>query len=450
MTAKPRKRLAVLTERKPRGRTAHHRDVLSAYAWVVAVGGMVLGLLCAFAWRSGGGWPLLVQAGFMGGIVAGSLLCLRFLAAQRSHLAFLVFMVPSTVGCTWGTIHANGAVVSVYVLGYGLLAFLAVFLYPGRRIALSVMLWVVVYALAIGLRLTGWVPVHETPVDSLMLVVAPAMELVILVLAGRITIGRLEESHQRLEEINVGLEHTVAECTLELRRALADSERLLLNVLPREIAARLQGGEEAIADSHGAVSILFADIVGFTRMAAAADPIALVGLLNDIFSEFDRLAEEHGLEKIKTIGDAYMVVGGLPQHRPDHAEAVALLALDMRESLVQLSREHDTPLNLRIGIHTGPVVAGVIGRSKFSYDLWGDAVNIASRLESHGEPGRIQISGVTRDHLGPGFVTESRGSIALKGRGQFEAFWLSGFQPDVDADLDVAVSALHGTGSTAG
>jgi class 3 adenylate cyclase len=429
MSENPRRRLAVLTERRPRGRTGHHRDVLSAYAWVVALGALVLGGLCVAGASSGGGWPLLVQAGFMGCITLGSLLCLRFLAADRSHLAFLVFVVPSVLGCTWGTVHAPGAVVAVYVLGFGLLAFLAVFLYPGRRRALSLALWVGSYLGAIGLRLTGWVPVHETPVDSVMLVVAPAMELAILVLAGQITIGRLDESHARLETINVGLEKTVAERTLELRRALADTERLLLNVLPREIATRLQGGEEAIADSHGAVSILFADIVGFTSMAAHTDPVALVGLLNDIFSAFDQLAEKHGLEKIKTIGDAYMVVGGLPHHRPDHAEAVALLALDMQHSLIQLSADHHVPLNLRIGIHTGPVVAGVIGRSKFSYDLWGDAVNIASRLESHGEPGRIQISGETRDHLGAGFITEARGAIALKGRGQFEAYWLCGISP---------------------
>ncbi|MCB9785717.1 MAG: adenylate/guanylate cyclase domain-containing protein [Deltaproteobacteria bacterium] len=365
----------------------------------------------------------------MAGIVIGALLCLRRLRQGRTDSAFVVFMVPSLLGCTWGIVHAPGAVVAVYVLGIGLLAFLGVFLYPGRWTFAAIGLWLIAYGVAIGLRLSGLVPVHATPIDDAMLVVAPALELVILVLAGRITIGRLEESHERLEEINVGLEQTVAERTLALRGALAESERLLLNVLPREIAMRLRGGEEAIADAHAAVSILFADIVGFTQLATRIDPVELVGLLNRIFTEFDELAERHGLEKIKTIGDAYMVVGGLPEPRDDHAQAVARLALEMRSALAELGRQHGAPLDVRMGIHTGPVVAGVIGRSKFSYDLWGDAVNIASRLESHGESGRIQISAATRDALGAGFHTERRGTIELKGRGEFEAWWLSDAPP---------------------
>lgn len=410
----------------PQERATHHLDVLGAYARIVAVGAVVLGGLCLLSWQQGGGWPLLLQALNMGAIVGGSLLCLALLAWQRTGLAFAVFMLPSIVGCTWGIVHAPGAVVAVYVLGIGLLAFLGVFLYPGRSLWLTVGLWVVVYLVAIGLRLTGVVPVHATAIDQIMLVVAPAMQLVILVLAGRITIGRLDDSQRRLEAINRGLEQTVAERTDALRSALAEAERLLLNVLPRGIAARLRGGEEAIADAHAGVTILFADIVGFTALASRVDPVALVGLLNDVFTEFDHLAERHGLEKIKTIGDAYMVVGGAPQGRSDHAEAVARLALEMHGVLREISDRHDIDLDLRIGMHSGPVVAGVIGRSKFSYDMWGDTVNIASRLESHGEPGRIQLSSATRALLGDGFDAELRGTIVLKGRGPVEAWWLLG------------------------
>ena len=393
---------------------------------MVAAGALVLGSLCLLAWQGGGGWPVLVQAANMGLIVGGSLLALGLLAKERVDAAFLAFMLPSALGCTWGIVHAPGAVVAVYVLGVGLLAFLGVFLYPGRSLVTPVAACLLTYGGAIALRLSGVVPVHETPIDGAILVVAPAMELVILVLAGRITVGRLAEGQRRLEEINRGLEQTVAERTVALRDALAEAERLLLNVLPREIAARLRRGEEPIADAHAEVTILFADIVGFTKLASEVDPVPLVGLLNDVFTEFDRLAERHGLEKIKTIGDAYMVVGGAPESRGDHAAAVARLALDMHAVLREVCQRRTIALDLRIGVHTGPVVAGVIGRSKFSYDLWGDTVNIASRMESHGEPGRVQISAATRAKLGEAFLAEPRGTIVLKGRGPLETWWLTG------------------------
>src|SRR3989442_14751876 len=150
----------------------------------------------------------------------------------------------------------------------------------------------------------------------------------------------------------------------------------------------------------------------------------VVAMLNDVFSEFDRLAEQHGLEKIKTIGDAYMVVGGLPAPRRDHADAVAEMALQMQEALDAYAVRAGTRFALRIGIHSGPVVAGVIGRRKFSYDLWGDTVNTASRMESHGEPGRIQVSEATRLLLGSGFRLVERGTIAVKGKGDMRTSFL--------------------------
>lgn len=206
------------------------------------------------------------------------------------------------------------------------------------------------------------------------------------------------------------------------------SERLLLNILPAPIADRLMRAPEVIADRFACVTVLFADIVGFTELAAGCDPGSLVTTLNRIFSAFDELAAEHGLEKIKTVGDAYMAVGGLPEPRPDHAEAAAAMALAMRRAVCELTGGQ---LQLRIGLHSGPVVAGVIGRRKFSYDLWGDTVNIASRMESHGVPGAIQLSEATYRLLVGRFVCTPRGTISLKGRGPMTTWYLS----DRDADL---------------
>ena len=175
-------------------------------------------------------------------------------------------------------------------------------------------------------------------------------------------------------------------------RARAASDALLLNILPRSIADRLKRGERVIADHYEAVTVLFADIVDFTPLAAAEPPARVVALLNEVFSRFDTLAEQHGLEKIKTIGDAYMLVAGAPTARPDHAAVVLEMALAMSAAAASTEASPGVPLRLRIGIASGPAVAGVIGHRKFSYDLWGDAVNLASRMESTGVPGMIQIA----------------------------------------------------------
>jgi class 3 adenylate cyclase len=202
------------------------------------------------------------------------------------------------------------------------------------------------------------------------------------------------------------------------------SERLLLNVLPEPIAKRLKEKPEIIADSFASVTILFADIVGFTKVSTRISAPKLVELLNEIFSAFDELAIHHGLEKIKTIGDAYMVVGGLPVERPDHAAAIAEMALDMQEAIARIDIQHREAFCMRIGIHTGPVVAGVIGTNKFIYDLWGDAVNLASRMESHGIPGCIQVSEATYNLLQDKYIFEKRGSIPVKGRGDMTTYLL--------------------------
>lgn len=211
-----------------------------------------------------------------------------------------------------------------------------------------------------------------------------------------------------------------------LRYQRENSERLLLNILPEPIAVRLKMQESNIADTFDEVTILFADLVNFTRLASKVSPKKLVSLLNKIFSTFDRLTEKHGVEKIKTIGDAYMVVGGLPTSRCDHAEAVAEMALDMQQTISQFNADYSTNLNIRIGINTGPAVAGVIGTKKFTYDLWGDAVNTASRMESHGLPGHIQVTKTTYEKLQDKYLFEERGFIQIKGKGGMKTYLLMG------------------------
>ena len=201
------------------------------------------------------------------------------------------------------------------------------------------------------------------------------------------------------------------------------SESLLLNVLPPSIAQRLKQKPAVIADSFDEVSILFADIVGFTPLSASLSPARLVAILNDLFSRFDALCDRHGLEKIKTIGDAYLVVAGLPTPRADHAVAIAEMALDMQRALREFCRETGLSLELRIGINSGPVVAGVIGSKKFIYDLWGDTVNVASRMESHGRPGTIHVAPPTYARLRDRFEFEPCGPQTIKGKGEMET-WL--------------------------
>jgi class 3 adenylate cyclase/CheY-like chemotaxis protein len=211
-----------------------------------------------------------------------------------------------------------------------------------------------------------------------------------------------------------------------LRLAQEQSEALLLNVLPKAIADRLKRGESAIADYFEAVTVLFADLVGFTAYAARLAPATVVERLNEIFTAFDRLAERHGVEKIKTIGDAYLAVGGLPVPRPDHADAIAELAMDMQKEVEIFNRRTGENIVIRTGIHSGPVVAGIVGTTKFSYDLWGDTVNTASRMESHGVPGAIQISEATRRLLSDKYVIKPRGTIDVKGKGPMETALLLG------------------------
>jgi class 3 adenylate cyclase len=209
---------------------------------------------------------------------------------------------------------------------------------------------------------------------------------------------------------------------LEAERAR--SEGLLRNMLPEPIAERLKRQQRVIADAFGEVTVLFADIVDFTEQAARTPPEATVALLNELFSTFDALTETRGLEKIKTVGDAYMVAGGLPDPMPDHAGAVAELALEMLRVAAGRRLPDGRPVRLRIGLDSGPVVAGVIGRRKFSYDLWGDTVNTASRMQTTGVPGCIQVTERTRELLGERYLFQERGRIQVKGKGAMRTYFL--------------------------
>jgi class 3 adenylate cyclase len=207
------------------------------------------------------------------------------------------------------------------------------------------------------------------------------------------------------------------------------AEGLLLNILPASIAERLKASPQTIADQFAAVSVLFADVVDFTPRAEQLTPAEVVGTLDRLFSHFDTLAERYGLEKIKTIGDAYMVAAGVPTPRADHATALASLALDMVEATRSTGAVGDLRLELRIGINSGPVVAGVIGRKRFLYDLWGDAVNIASRMESQGTPGEIQVTEATYELIRDDFDLRPRGTVNVKGKGDMETWYLVGQKP---------------------
>ncbi len=220
-------------------------------------------------------------------------------------------------------------------------------------------------------------------------------------------------------------------------RLQAESDGLLHNILPDEIAGRLKASQTMIADDYVAASVLFADVVDFTPMSAEMSPPELVGLLNAVFTTFDGLVNELGLEKIKTIGDAYMVAAGVPRERPDHADAIADLALRIRDC-VQTTTFAGHRISLRIGINSGPVVAGIVGTHKFAYDLWGDVVNTASRMESEGVPGSIQVSQATCELIRDRYLCEPRGGIHVKGKGEMNTFILVSKRGDEATVADAA------------
>jgi adenylate cyclase len=239
-------------------------------------------------------------------------------------------------------------------------------------------------------------------------------------------LARMDTNVRQMEEMQDSTSKLLSSVMRELDQERARSQSLLLNILPQAIIDRLADGEGTIADRYASVTVLFSDLVGFTSISSELEPQLLVSELNRLFSEFDALCERTEVEKIKTIGDAYLAVGGLPGTRADHATAVAELALGMVEAVARLNVSSGRDWRIRIGVHSGPVVAGVIGTRKFVYDVWGDTVNVASRLESSAEPNRIHVSEPVAEALRGTFDLEPRGTIDLKGKGHTETFLLRG------------------------
>jgi class 3 adenylate cyclase len=233
------------------------------------------------------------------------------------------------------------------------------------------------------------------------------------------------EAFARLLERNTAFA-ALEEAHAELGRERERADRLLNAILPRSIADRLKAAPQVIAETHAEATVLFADICGFTELAASSEPHEVVAILDDVFGAFDRLATAHGVEKIKTIGDAWMAASGVPEPRADHASAMAMLALDLMVTFDRVIAHRGRDHQLRVGMHSGPVVAGVIGGGRFAYDLWGDTVNLASRMESQGEPGRIHLSASTAVRLGDAFETIDRGDITVKGKGAVRTAFLVG------------------------
>ena len=319
---------------------------------------------------------------------------LALLLAPTSSMAFVGGFVGSGAVGLWGILAPLGALVFNGARS-GLrwfVAFVAVFLVSG----------IVGEVAGLGQStLPAW---FESTMIALNVTVAGAIVFLLLMLFVR----------QR--------EDALAALQAEQDRA----ENLLLNILPRSIADKLKADSATIADQFAAASILFADIVDFTPLSDHMQPAEVVGLLDHLFTHFDLLAERYGVEKIKTIGDCYMVAAGVPTPRADHARVTALMALDMRDAMRSDDNVGHLGLELRIGINSGPVVAGVIGRKRFLYDLWGDAVNTASRMESHGTPGRIQVTRATYELLREEFDLEPRGTVPIKGKGDVETWYLIG------------------------
>jgi len=245
----------------------------------------------------------------------------------------------------------------------------------------------------------------------------------------------VESTRDSVTEL-VASNESLEESRRELEREKQISESLLLNVLPAVIAERLRNGETTIADEFPDVSVMFADLVNFTPLSERLGPFELVKLLNEIFETFDQRLDAYGLEKIKTIGDCYMVVGGVPIPQADHAQRLGDFALAIRDDFEKLARDRDLDIQIRIGLHSGTAIAGVVGTKKFAYDLWGDVVNVASRIESTGSPGRIHVSDGFMVRLKDSFRFEPRGEVELKGKGRMETYFLEGRRYDGHRESD--------------
>jgi adenylate cyclase len=362
----------------------------SAAMWAGAIQLLITATLSAVFEETAVAWAAVGLAGaffaaWIGFALTGSIL-----------VAFVVIFVTGTIGNVYAHVELGGYAYSGGVMLFGITFVSVAALLLGRKAAIIAGLTYATVGVILGVLEDSLQARRSAPDPTLTTI------LFVLVLVGSINIvaplivyfmGRLRHEHER-------------------------AEGLLLNVLPRAVAAELKETGSTTAQRFDEVSVLFADIVGFTPLSATMEPEDLVERLNTVFTYFDSLAEHYGVEKIRTIGDTYMVASGIPVPRHDHAHALAGMALDMLAYAAQGS------LSFRIGINSGPAVAGVIGTRKFQYDIWGDTVNTASRMESHSEPGRIQISETTNHLISDDFATTYRGPIEVKGKGTLTTWWL--------------------------
>jgi adenylate cyclase len=359
----------------------------------------------------------------------------RYLLFRRSQL-WMSLVLPFALQWSLGGF-ANSSAVSLWAFT----APLGALLFVGARQALP---WFLAFVGLVGI---------SAAIDPTLSAGAPDLPsgLVIAFFALNV-VGVATTAYALLQYFMRGRERALAELAhehRELELEQAKSERLLLNVLPAPVAARLKAEERVIADACPSVSVLFADIVGFTRLSEQLSAEELVELLDSVFARWDALAAGHGVEKIKTIGDAYMVASGIPLPREDHAAAIAEMALDMGPEVARLAIETGLVLEVRIGIDSGPVVAGVIGRAKFIYDLWGDTVNTASRMESHALPGTIQVTERMYKRLRRHYELRPRGTIEVKGKGPMSPYVLLGRRGEQEAPIrhDASTDAALAAGS---
>lgn len=367
----------------------------SVALWAGSVQLLVTAALCAAFDEQAVAWAAVALSG------AFLIAWIVFAITGSIVAAFVTVFVTGTIGNVFAHVRLGGYAYSGAILLFGIAFVVVAALLVGKPAALIGGLTYAVTAVILGFLEEPLQASREAPDTTLSTIIF------ILVLVGTLNIlaplivyfmDRLRHEHDR-------------------------AEALLLNVLPGAVAAELKERGTTPARRFDEVSVLFADIVGFTPLSATMEPEELVERLNEVFTHFDGLAERYEVEKIRTIGDTYMVAAGIPVPRSDHAQALAAMALDM------LSFVAPGPLSFRVGINSGPAVAGIIGTRKFQYDVWGDTVNTASRMESHGEPGRIQISDATNDLVKNDFTTSLRGRVDVKGKGLLTTWWLEGRRP---------------------
>ena len=381
--------------------------LILASVGVAAISFFWIGIFLAYGYYAAAAIPFVYQVGTVVGLLVLAR-TKRFAIFRTTQLTMWLLLPPLLQITLGGFVASSGMVLWSVMVPLAAVALLGV----RRATPWLIAFFVILIALAFGdERLTEHAADFSQPVQIMFIV----SNLIGLTLAGFLLLGYFVEQSERTRA--------------DLAKERETSELLLRNVLPTAIAERLKRTEGVIAEDLDEVTVLFADIEGFTRLSAGLPPDQLVRLLDRIFSSFDALADLEGLEKIKTIGDAYMVVGGAPVPRVDHAEAIARLALAMRDALAPIAVGPFEGLRMRIGIDTGPVVAGVIGTRKFSYDLWGDTVNTASRMESHGVPGEIQLTQRAAEALHEAFELSPRGPIDVKGKGPMETLFLVGERP---------------------